>query len=263
MRSSNRIFLLSPAHCGGKRARFLLNDDATFDLARRIRGEGGAPLADVFSFLSGLYFRGKVAYARAFGNPPDGLFGAYAITSNRGLLPIDEPLNVTALRDFGCVDIDAGDRRYREPLERDARLLAEHLNGKSEVVLLGSVATGKYVDVLLGVFGDRLRFPVEFAGRGDMSRGGLMLRRVDQRQELTYVAVNGAVRRGKRPTKLERRTLPPQEKTAVPPPTNLPKGPPDEGRRHRQASQPPKQRTGRALRAGRAPRDGGDDPPDR
>src|SRR3954465_714009 len=114
IQSPRRIFLLSPAPCGGKRAGYLLNDNATFDLARRIRAEGGAPLADVFSFLSGLYFRGKVAYARAFANPPDGIARAYAIPSNRGLLPMDEPLTVADLRDFGCVDIDAGEPRYRE-----------------------------------------------------------------------------------------------------------------------------------------------------
>src|SRR3954466_2728925 len=215
MASAHRIFLLSPAHCGGKRAGYLLNDAATFDLARRIRAEGGAPLADVFSFLSGLYFRGKVAYARAFANPPAGLAGAYAITSNRGLVPIDQPLTVAALRDFGCVDIAANDPRYREPMERDARTLAGQLSETSEIVLLGSVATGKYVDVLLSIFAERLRFPVEFAGRGDMSRGGLMLRRVDEGQELTYVPLAGAARRGKRPPKLERR--PPPAKQSVEP----------------------------------------------
>src|SRR4051812_8668384 len=163
MSSPHRIFLLSPAHCGGKRAGYLLNDNATFALARRIRANGGAPLADVFSFLSGLYFRGKVAYARTFANPPEGVAGAYAITSNRGRRPLDEPLTVEALREFGCVDINADDPRYREPLERDARRLANQLGESSEVVLLGSVATGKYVDVLLSVFGERLRFPAEFA----------------------------------------------------------------------------------------------------
>src|SRR3954471_1429489 len=123
MASANRVFLLSPAHCGGKRAGYLLNDAATFDLAKRIREPGGAPLADVFSFLSGLYFRGKVAYARAFANPPAGVAGALAITSNRGLLPIDVPVTLDALRSFGCVDIDADDPQYREPLERDAATL--------------------------------------------------------------------------------------------------------------------------------------------
>ena len=61
----SRVFLLSPASCHGERARLLLRDEACFDLALRLRGEG-APLGEVFSFLSGLYFRGKLAYARAF-----------------------------------------------------------------------------------------------------------------------------------------------------------------------------------------------------
>jgi hypothetical protein len=49
---------------------------------------------------------------------------------------------------------------------------------------------------------ERLLFPAEFVGRGDMSRGGLMLRCVDQRTELSYVPVQGAMRRGARPPKL-------------------------------------------------------------
>src|SRR5438270_1706544 len=65
-----RIFLLSPASCGGKRAALLFNERAEFTVARRIRSEEGAPLGEVFSFLSGLYFRGKLNYARAFENPP-------------------------------------------------------------------------------------------------------------------------------------------------------------------------------------------------
>jgi hypothetical protein len=245
IQSLSRIFLLSPAHCGGKRAGYLLNDTATFELARRIRTRNGAPLADVFSFLSGLYFRGKVAYAQAFASSPAGVPAAYAITSNRGLLPIDEPLTVAALRDFGCVDINAADPRYRAPLERDAGELASRLGDEDEVVLLGSVATGKYVDVLLDVFGGRLRFPAEFAGRGDMSRGGLMLRCVDERRELTYVPIRGAARRGKRPPKLERRRA--DDSTTA-------KGPPDEGRRHRQASEPAAERGRGAVPARRAPR---------
>jgi hypothetical protein len=218
--SPRRIFLLSPAHCGGKRAGFLLNDAATFDLARRLCAPGGAPLGEVFSFLSGLYFRGKVAYARAFANPPRGMPGALVITSNRGLIPPETPLTVESLRDFGCTDIATGDPRYREPLERDAHELARKAGGACEVVLLGSVATPKYVEVLRAILGDRLRFPAEFAGRGDMSRGGLMLRCVDERRELTYVPIDGSPRRGTRPPKLTPRrrvTSPAQARQEVEP----------------------------------------------
>jgi predicted kinase len=75
-----------------------------------------------------------------------------------------------------------------------------------EVVLLGSVATPKYVEPLLEIFGERLMFPQEFVGRGDMSRGGLMLRCASEMRELTYVPVAGAVRHGARPPKLPKVT---------------------------------------------------------
>ena len=75
-------------------------------------------------------------------------------------------------------------------------------DGPPEIVLLGSVATGKYVDVLLDVVGERLLFPTDFVGRGDMSRGGLLLRKAAEGVELEYVNVAGAVRHGPRPPKL-------------------------------------------------------------
>jgi hypothetical protein len=198
----DRIFLLSPARCCGKRAAMLYNERATFELARRLRGPGGVPIGDVFSFLSGLYFRGKLAYSTTFGSPPDGVAGAYAITSNRGLLPVHTKITMDELRAFGEVDIQSGDDRYRAPFARDARELLARMAANTEVVLLGSVASGKYVELLLEVFGDRLHFPADFVGRGDMSRGGLMLRCVEDHCELAYIPVKDAVRRGRRPPKL-------------------------------------------------------------
>jgi hypothetical protein len=199
-----RIFLLSPAHCGGKRASYLFNEKASFDLARRVRQPGGAPLGDVFSFVSGLYFRGKLAYAGAFGRAPDGMSASLVITTNRGLVPAQTSVTLVDLKDMGCVDIATDERRYRRPLARDVRALASGLPD-CEFVLLGSVASGKYVDVLLEALGERLLFPSEFVGRGDMSRGGLMLRCVTEGRELTYIPVAGAVRHGQRPPKLEPR----------------------------------------------------------
>jgi hypothetical protein len=199
-----RVFLLSPAHCGGKRAGYLFNPGARFDLAMRLRSPRSVPLGEVFSFVSGLYFRGKVAYASAFARPPAGMSGALVITTNRGLVPADTTVTLDDLRDMACVDIASDERRYRTPLERDARALAA-LPRQAEFVLLGSVATGKYVDVLLEALGDRLLFPQEFVGRGDMSRGGLMLRCAAEGKELTHVPVAGATRRGQRPPKLEPR----------------------------------------------------------
>ena len=201
-RGPSRIFVLSPAHCGGERARLVLNERAGFDLARRVRAGSGAPLGEVFSFLSGLYFRGKLAYAQAFARPIADHAGVYVITPTEGLRPADEPVDIERLRSFARVDIASNDPRYRVPLDRDAERLASHIDADGEVILLGSIATGKYVDPLLAVLGERLRFPVDFVGRGDMSRGGLLLRCVRAGTELEYAPVHEAVRRGPRPPKL-------------------------------------------------------------
>jgi hypothetical protein len=189
-----RVFLLSPAHCGGERAQLLFNPRAKFDLACRLRTEC-VPLGEVFAFLSGLYFRGKLAYAERFGLP-------LVITTNTGLLPADTPVTLDTLRAAARVNIKAANPRYRRPLLASARTVAEHLGPDGAVTLLGSIASDKYVEALLSVFGERLTFPLEFVGRGDMSRGGLLLRCAREGQELTYVPVAGAVRHGPRPPRL-------------------------------------------------------------
>ena len=196
-----RVFLLSPANAGGERARMTLSDRATFEVAVKLRN-GGAPIGEVFSFISGLYFRGKAAYAQAFAAPPAGLPGSLVITAGQGLVPADHLLTIADLRQIATVPVEANEPRFREPLERDAAALAAAAGAECNVVLLGSIATPKYVDPLLAIFGERLLFPEEFIGRGDMSRGGLMLRCVAEGRELTYTPVMGARRRGKRPPKL-------------------------------------------------------------
>jgi hypothetical protein len=200
-----RVFLLSPAYAGGQRARMLLSDRAQFDLAQRLRNAERVTLGEAFTFLSGLYFRGKLAYANVFARPTRGWSGALVITPTRGLVGAATPITLDDLREFAEVDIDEADPRYRLPLERDARKLAKAIKDNGDVVLLGSVATGKYVGVLLDILGHRLRFPADFVGRGDMSRGGLMLRCAVDGAELEYIPVEGAVRSGKRPPKLEPR----------------------------------------------------------
>ena len=208
MSTPARVFLLSPAHCGGERAGLLFRKNANFDLARRVRRPPGVPLGEVFSFLSGLYFRGKLAYAHAFASPPAGLAGVYVITPNEGLRRADELVDLARLRAFARVDIDADDSRYHRPLRRDARLLAAALGPDAEAILLGSVATGKYVDVLAPLLGDRLRYPSAFVGRGDMSRGGLLLRSAESGVELDYEILRAGVRpRGARPPKLPPKPL--------------------------------------------------------
>ena len=190
----SRYFLLSPADCRGPRARLLLASSASFDLARRLRDSPGVPLGEVFAFLSALYFRGKLAYARAFARAG----GALVIAPGHGLLPVDTVVDRTHLLAFAEVPVDPGEERYVEPLRRDAGNLV------GEVVLLGSIATGKYVDPLLEVLGERLLFPATFVGRGDMSRGGLLLRSAAEGRELDYIPVLGAQRHGVRPPRLPR-----------------------------------------------------------
>ena len=192
-----RVFLLSPANCGGERAQLLFSTRAAFPLARQLRTADGAPLGDVMSFVSGLYFRGKLAYAQACGIP-------LVITTDAGLRPADTPVTLSMLRASARVDIDAANPRYRRPLEQSARAVASLLEPDDTVTLLGSIASDKYVGVLLDIFGERLTFPIDFVGRGDMSRGGLLLRCVRAGRELDYVPVAGAIRHGVRPPRLER-----------------------------------------------------------
>ena len=192
-----------------------MSERASFDLATRLR-DGGAPLGEVFSFLSGLYFRGKLAYARAFAAVPDHATavsgaGVFVITPNAGLRSPDTLVTLTALRKFATVDVSSDNPSYRRPLERSAQALAADIGVEHPVVLLGSIASPKYVDVLQSIFGPRLLFPQEFVGRGDMSRGGLMLRCAASGSQLTYIPVAGAVRHGVRPPRLDPATRVRQE----------------------------------------------------
>jgi hypothetical protein len=170
-------------------------------MARRLR-QDGVPLGELFSFMSGLYFRGKLAYARVFAEAPPDLPGVFVITASGGLLPPDTVMTLEKLLQISSGEVDPCDARYREPLDRDAQALAELAGPSCEIVLLGSIATPKYVDPLFEVFGKQLVFPAEFVGRGDMSRGGLMLRCVQSGEQLTYIPVLEATRRGRKPAKL-------------------------------------------------------------
>jgi hypothetical protein len=201
-----RIFILSPANSGGERAKLIYNERAQFPLATRLRSEEGVPLGEVFSFLSGLYFRGKFTYAKTFAQPPETVPGVLVITPNRGILPADVRVTLEDLHSFSKVPVDPRDARYAGPLERDAKILAQAIGRHCETVLLGSIGTQKYAGILLRHLEERLKFPSDFVGRGDMSRGGLLLRSVAEQRELPYVPVAGAVRRGKRPAKLQPKT---------------------------------------------------------
>jgi hypothetical protein len=187
-RPGERIFVLSPANLGGVRAQRLRGSQPASELGMRLR-TGGVTLGELFSFASSLYFRGKLAYARRFAVPPAGVEACYVITSSRGLLSANCLVDIALLEELASVTlVDAEDERYRIPLQRDALSLRERLGASCEVALLGSVATPKYVKPLLEIFGARLVFPGMFGGRGNMSRGGLLLRCVREGTELQYLS---------------------------------------------------------------------------
>lgn len=199
-----RVFLLSPARSSGPRARALAYADS--DLGRGLRGEG-APLGDVFAFLSSLYFRGKLTYATHFASDGLGAPGVLIITPGHGLCRPSTMVRAETLHAIGNIEVDADNPEFVAPLLRDAALLHASIPAECEVVLLGSVATAKYVEPLLSVFGQRLMFPREFVGRGDMSRGGLLLRATRERCELSYDSLQTSVRSGRRARRLSELTL--------------------------------------------------------
>jgi hypothetical protein len=183
----NRVFVLSPANCNGVRAR-LLRKSNSLELAKRLRGSG-VPLSEVFSFVSSLYFRGKVTYAQAFARPPADCAGIFVITPTIGLVPHDMLICMSTLRLFSKGAIDINNRLYCSSLQCSAEQLDRAIGSKCEVVLLGSIASGKYLNLLSPIFGCRLRVPAEFVGRGDMSRGGLLLRCIKDSRELDYIDI--------------------------------------------------------------------------
>jgi hypothetical protein len=193
------IFLLSPANLSGKRGRMLLNASAEFDLARALRSPAGAPLEQAFSFVSGLYFRGKAEYARRFGRALAGTPSGFVMTAGGGLCSLDETITKTRLEAWQRVAVSEQNPHFTAPLQRHACELLDAHGPSARFVLLGSVATRKYVAPLLEVFGSSLLYPRRFAGLGDMSRGSLLLRAVADGTELDYESLAAAAD-ARRPT---------------------------------------------------------------
>lgn len=109
MSSESPVFLISPAATSGVRAAMLLHEGARFELAVRLREEG-APVGEVFAFLSGLYFRGKLAYARRFG--PE---SSRVITSCAGLLAPETLVRRRDLLRFARVPIASAESATGDP----------------------------------------------------------------------------------------------------------------------------------------------------
>jgi hypothetical protein len=205
------VFFISPASLSGVRGRRLLDGSASGDLAARLTRGESVPLGEVYASISSLYFRGKLAYARRFAYRPPTLV-VLVITPDRGLRAADDTIQLGDLRRMSLTAIDEREPTYRSALTDSARELASGLPGEAPVVLLGSLATRKYLTPLLEVFGERLQVPRDFIGLGDMSRGGLLLASVAAGRELEYVsaaiAADRLTGRGSvtRPTRRPRRS---------------------------------------------------------
>ena len=203
----SRIFLLSPAKAGGRRYSILTSDEASFELALKFRA-GSATLGEIYSFISGLYFRGKIAYAAAFGADPGQSSNALVIVPGLGLLPPETVFSPEQLRATAQIEVDEDNPVHHDALLAAAGSLDRATGHQCSFVLLGSVASAKYTTALLKVLDHRLLFPAEFVGRGDMSRGGIMLRSAASGEELTYIPVTGAQLRGPRPARLNPKQRP-------------------------------------------------------
>jgi hypothetical protein len=170
-------------------------------LAHKLR-RGEATIGEVYSFMSGLYFRGKISYSEAFPAAPSGVSPAFVIVPGHGLVAPHTVTSVEQLQAISQIEVDEQNPVFRKALADAAIALDQQTQQQCCYVLLGSVASAKYTEPLLEIFGERLLFPGEFVGRGDMSRGGLMLRSARSGSELSYIPVRGAQLRGVRPPRL-------------------------------------------------------------
>ncbi len=172
------IFLLSPANLNGVRGTRLLEEKACSELAARLRSVDGATIGEIYTHISTLYFRGKLAYGLHFG----GEAATRVVVPGYGLELPSWQVDLSRAREICACPVDPQNAGYREPFARDVEALAASSDGP--VVFLGSLATRKYLDVLVPILGKRLHHPVDFLGCGEMRRGSLLLRAVDADAEL-------------------------------------------------------------------------------
>ena len=173
----SQFLLLSPANLNGIRGQRLFKSGRRSELAERVHSADGASVGEVFAHVSSLYFRGKLEYALHFA----GAERTRVIVSGYGLVAPDWSLTLERAERVRDCPVDPREPGYREPLERDLRSL-----DAEQVVLMGSLASRKYLDVLVPLLGDRLHYPKVFLGCGDMRRGSLCLKAVESGTELEY-----------------------------------------------------------------------------
>jgi hypothetical protein len=138
------------------------------------------------------------------------LDGFPLLASVAGSAPLDGAVDSIGLRALLAGDgrRDHRDGRQSRLDEADVddalqrvRYLAYAVSGADGDPSPGAHRGRSYVDPLVRAFGYRLFFPPDFVGRGDMSRGGLMLRAASSGEELTYALVEGTTLHGPRPAR--------------------------------------------------------------
>ncbi len=187
------VYLISPADCSGHRAALLLKGGGNREIAAGLRSRAGVPIGNLFSFVSGSYFRGKLLYAKAFATSSASGGGVYVIVPGRGLGVPEAHIRLADLREIAAVPVHRDVDRYVKPLLKDAKRLARRLSKHDAVVFLGSIASDKYTSVLHTAFENLLHVPRAFIGRGSLSRGSLLLRAAKAGQRLAYVRVEEIV----------------------------------------------------------------------
>ena len=185
-----RIFLLSPASTDGLRAQQLTSPRAGFGAAERYRSPEGVTIEEAFTFMSSLYFRGKIGYARHFAAPPPELALGSRTTASWSSLPASgwcrRACRITPeeMKKLRRTPVDLKSRAYCAPMKKHVEqlrdLAPDGLGGapgqRRDRQVRGPAAAGPR---------DRLLFPRDFAGAGDMKRGGMMLRAVREDRELS------------------------------------------------------------------------------
>ncbi len=155
--SRHRIFLLSPANARESEGQRLLHSTAPSELAVRLR-QSGVRLGDVYQHISSLYFRGKLSTHQVSAIPLSRLRACRYITGTGLMLP-ETLIRFDEFRQLSAISIDASNERYRQSLIADLMRLREMAGVHVDIILLGSIATSKYVDPIANVFGERVLVP--------------------------------------------------------------------------------------------------------
>ena len=145
----------------------------------------------------------QATYASRFGRPPPSLPPALVITPTRGLQSPSLPISRSLIEEFASLDWHRPTRAF---WIRSSRVRVSFVHRSSQRCAWSCSGASRRAGT-----SSRWRassragcnYPAEFVGRGDMSRGGLLLRHAEEGRELDYVPLAaGLTRHGAKPPKL-------------------------------------------------------------